>query len=71
MKKIILIGLFTLFLLGFVIAAKEFSENEETFLSNVPSDIMSEVTKMMKTMTPEEALELRIKQIAEESKKSE
>lgn len=68
--KFILIGVVAILLLGIVIAAKELSETEELFLSNVPADVRADVTKIMNTMTPEQALQLRINQIAKEQGKN-
>ena len=64
--KLIILGVLALLIIGIVIAATEFSEAEELFLSNVPGDIRMEVTKIMNSMTPEQALQLRIQQIANE-----
>ena len=70
--KFLVLGVLALLLIGAVIAVSELSETEELFLSNVPGDIRMEVTKIMNSMTAEQALQLRIQQISKEyNKKSE
>lgn len=68
--KFIILGVLALFLIGIAIAASELSETEEIFLSNVPGDVREQVTKIMNSMTAEQALQLRIQQIASEYNKN-
>ena len=68
--KLILFGVLILLLIGIVIAATELSETEELFMNNVPQDIREQVTKIMNSMTAEQALQLRIQQIAKEYNKN-
>ncbi|MEK6862404.1 MAG: hypothetical protein AABY07_10670 [Nanoarchaeota archaeon] len=68
--KFIILGVLALLLIGIAIAASELSETEEIFLSNVPGDVREQVTKIMNSMTAEQALQLRIQQIASEYNKN-
>lgn len=68
--KFIILGVLALLLIGKAIAASELSETEEIFLSNVPGDVREQVTKIMNSMTAEQALQLRIQQIASEYNKN-
>ncbi|MEK6861942.1 MAG: hypothetical protein AABY07_08305 [Nanoarchaeota archaeon] len=67
-NKIILAGVLILLLAGLVIAAKD--EISNMFMDNLSENIKAKVTEIMNTMTPQEALELRMKQIAEEQQKT-
>ena len=62
--KLIIASLIGLLLIGLIVVAQE--NLEDAFLSNVNDETKSEVTKLMNSMTPQEALSLRMKQITQE-----
>mgnify|MGYP001601936047 CR=1 FL=1 len=66
--KFIVLGVLALLLIGAVIAVSELSEKEQLFLNNVPQDAREQVTKIMNSMTAEQALQLRINQLVKEQK---
>ena len=65
MNKLLTIGLITLLLVSIVIAVE--ISFEDTLMNSLEPSVKEQVSKIMNTMTPLEALELRMKQIAEEN----
>ena len=63
--KLIILGGFVVLLFGvIVLAAKD--KMEDLFVSNIDANVKAEISKIMNTMTAEQALQLRIQQISAE-----
>jgi len=65
MNKLITIGLVTFLLVSIVIAVE--TDFENLLINSLEPSIQEQINKIMNSMTPQEALALRIKQIAEEN----
>ena len=63
--KLIILGVFVVLLFGvIVLAAKD--KMEDLFMSNIDANVKAEISKIMNTMTAEQALQLRVQQISAE-----